>query len=707
MKRWSRASSLGALILVAAVCATASPVTASAEAPALSVAPHNELTIVAPAGAFAPSATSQSPTMSGSGSSRTWTFDGTAVALSATEGETFKVGTYSVGTAPGQFGVRISRNGNSCTGDTNSKVTIHDFAYSGEELTSLSATLQADCAGEGQTVADVRFNSTVSAQRAGALRLGQDAAPRRLTFTTPEATTVQDIAWAGDLSGQIKNNTCVGASLPAGGTCTVDLVARPVEIGAEYVALTIRDAEAKRLDTVSVTALGAETSEGGYTALSTPRRLLDTRTNNTPLRGGASRDVQMLGANGVPAGGVAAVVLNVTVVSPTANGNLAAYPAGLNPPTASSVNFNRGWTGANLVTVRPGTGVVNGKVRLLTSGGTTHVILDVVGYYRTAAGSSSISGAYGSFHPMEPYRLYDSRQDVKVNGYEIFDLWTDLGDNHNFRTKALALNVTAVSPEGAGHLTVWNGLNSTTVPTASTLNFTTGRTVPNMTIVPVSLCNSCNGAGTGVPAFSIANASSRKVHVIVDVVGLFDDNTILDGSRFKGQGSPKRILDTRSKLGFSTLAPQATGTGGTAAVRTPWTTSLSANLTAAAPTAASVLTAWSAELPRPGVSSMNPYAGQYVSNMVVPGISEQGQYKVHNDGKGNTNVILDVVGTYEFYRSEETAPATGVFTGATGLVASDARGALTKAPDSKSIAPDKASGSRTGSQDPSSKVNAR
>ncbi|WP_353951021.1 hypothetical protein V6K52_15450 [Knoellia sp. S7-12] len=703
MKRWSRVSSLGALILVAAVCATTSPVTASAAAPTLSVAPRNELTIVAPAGAVVPSVTTQTPGITGFGSSRTWATGTMSVQLSAFTGETFKVGTFQSGHAAGRLGVSITNNGASCTDGASSRVTVHEFTYDGDGLTSLAATLQANCSGTGQTVAELRFNSTVGAQRVGGLRLGQDGALRRVTLTTPEATTVQDIFWAGDLTVVVKANTCNGASLPAGGTCYVDVVPRTLEEGGEYIALSIRDAEAKRLDTVSITALGLQSPEGAYTPLATAKRFLDTRPGNVPLRAGTPRDLQVLGVNGMPSTGISTVVVNITVVAPNTGGYLTAYPAGTTAPTASSMNFSKGQTIANLVTVRANAG----KIRLLTSA-TTHVLVDVVGYYRNLAGTSSDPRAYGSFQQVEPYRLYDSRKDVKVNGYEIFDLWTDFGDDFNRRTKALAINVTVVAPEGPGHLTVWNGLNSTTVPNTSTLNFTAGRTVPNMTVVPVSLCYSCNAAGTGVPAFSIANASSKRVHVVVDVVGVFDDNSVEFGSRLKPLATPKRVVDTRASLGFKTLGAGATGTASAASVSTPWTTSLSGNLTAVGPTKYTWLTIWEAGTPKSGVSSMNPYPGQNVAAMVMPGISDARQFSVNN-AVGTTNVILDVVGTFEFYNTEEYAPETGVFTADTGLVASEAPGALTKAPDSKGIAPDKASASRTGSpaSAPASKVNSR
>ena len=42
------------------------------------------------------------------------------------------------------------------------------------------------------------------------------------------------------------------------------------------------------------------------------------------------------------------------------------------------MNFNKGFTGANLITVKLGTG---GKVRIYNNTGSTHVVVDVMGYY--------------------------------------------------------------------------------------------------------------------------------------------------------------------------------------------------------------------------------------------------------------------------------------------------------------------------------------
>jgi hypothetical protein len=73
-----------------------------------------------------------------------------------------------------------------------------------------------------------------------------------------------------------------------------------------------------------------------------------------------------------------AVVLNVTVVLPTAGGYLAVYPDGQARPNVSNLNFNAGDTIPNLVVVP----IVNGKVNFYNAaGGTVHVLADVFGYY--------------------------------------------------------------------------------------------------------------------------------------------------------------------------------------------------------------------------------------------------------------------------------------------------------------------------------------
>ncbi len=60
---------------------------------------------------------------------------------------------------------------------------------------------------------------------------------------------------------------------------------------------------------------------GGFTAV-TPARILDTRTGlgapAAKVAGGQTVELQVTGRGGIPAGGVSAVALNVTVTEPPA-----------------------------------------------------------------------------------------------------------------------------------------------------------------------------------------------------------------------------------------------------------------------------------------------------------------------------------------------------------------------------------------------------
>ncbi len=111
-----------------------------------------------------------------------------------------------------------------------------------------------------------------------------------------------------------------------------------------------------------------------------PARIADTRTGlggyDSPF-GTATRQLKVAGNGGVPAS-AKAVVLNVTVTGPTAPSHLTVWPNGVAKPTASNLNYVAGQTVPNAVTVKVGT---SGMIQLANNSGSTHVIVDVVGWY--------------------------------------------------------------------------------------------------------------------------------------------------------------------------------------------------------------------------------------------------------------------------------------------------------------------------------------
>ncbi len=73
------------------------------------------------------------------------------------------------------------------------------------------------------------------------------------------------------------------------------------------------------------------------------------------------------------------VVLNVTVVNPTAGSFLQLWPTGASQPTlGSSLNFDAGQIVPDAVTVKLGTA---GRVRVFNAVGSVDVIADVAGYF--------------------------------------------------------------------------------------------------------------------------------------------------------------------------------------------------------------------------------------------------------------------------------------------------------------------------------------
>ena len=125
--------------------------------------------------------------------------------------------------------------------------------------------------------------------------------------------------------------------------------------------------------------LGGTATQPGMFVAVPPARVLDTRTTS-PLGGGGNRTLTILGKGGVPAIGVAAVVINTTVTQTNIAGYLTVYPGATSMPLASNLNWSRpGTTIPNLVTVQVGS---DGTITFYNgSPGSTHVIADTAGYY--------------------------------------------------------------------------------------------------------------------------------------------------------------------------------------------------------------------------------------------------------------------------------------------------------------------------------------
>jgi outer membrane protein assembly factor BamB len=241
-----------------------------------------------------------------------------------------------------------------------------------------------------------------------------------------------------------------------------------------------------------------------------PSRILDTRIGlgapTGKLAGEATMPLQVTGQGGIPANGVSAVVLNVTVTEPVSGSFLTAWPAGQAKPVASNLNFVAGQTVPNLVIVKVGTG---GQVSLYNNAGATHVVADVAGWYGAEG-----TGGGADFSALPPARILDTRDGVGAPtgklgaGTTLPFQVTGRGGVPASGVAAVVLNVTVAEPTAGSFLTAWPAGQDR--PVASNLNFVAGQTVPNLVVVKV-------GAGGQVDLYSNAGAA----HVVADVSGWF------------------------------------------------------------------------------------------------------------------------------------------------------------------------------------------
>ena len=395
------------------------------------------------------------------------------------------------------------------------------------------------------------------------------------------------------------------------------------------------------LTSVGALAL-ADAPIGEFTAL-TPARVLDTRSGNGhdgAAGPGGTFDVQVTGRGGVPATGVAAVVVNATVTGPSAGSYLTVWPAGSPRPEVSNLNWVPGQTVPNLATVAVGAG---GRLSVYNAAGTADVVFDVLGYYADAGGPFG-----GRFLPAGPERILDTR--YGTGGVPAAPVGPDATLRFRVTDRAgvpasgvtgVVMNMTATSPTTGGWLTVHPG--DVPRPDASNLNFAAGTTIANLVTVRV-------------PAdgwVALHNASGHT-HVIADVVGYYTTEVTTNAGRFVPL-PPRRLLDTRRSYPISPGGAYDLTVAGAGGVQPDDAAAAVLNVTATQPSSGG----WLAVFPHdvcwaPNVSSLNFTAGQTVPNQVVVGLSSSphpicseppGTVRIRNEA-GFTHVLVDVFGIF-------------------------------------------------------------
>ncbi len=342
-----------------------------------------------------------------------------------------------------------------------------------------------------------------------------------------------------------------GLTLASGGALT----GMPTTTGTFNFTVTATESTGctgLRAYTVTVVGVGLQ-----FFPLPQPVRLLETRAGFT----GCTMPGVPINANGtltlparttcagIPAA-AAAVTGNITVV-PSGPGFLTLFPSSATQPTVANSNFGAGEITNNVFTV--GLGASDGAFKIFSSA-TTHVIVDVTGYYAPP----NTGGLY--FHPLAtPVRLLETRPSLTgciTPGTQLIGTGNPNADPNldlllqgrspvvapcnsiPATAQVLVGNATSVLPSALGYLTIYP--SGGTRPTVASSNYAGNDVINGPFAVKL-------GADGKFKIYTFATTN-----LVVDILGYYsEDATDANGAGllFNPLPSPVRLLETR--VGFA------------------------------------------------------------------------------------------------------------------------------------------------------------
>ena len=379
-----------------------------------------------------------------------------------------------------------------------------------------------------------------------------------------------------------------------------------------------------------------DTTAGTYNKVS-PVRVLDTRSGiGAPEAAIAPLSTVTFHIPDQLSSGIGAVLLEVTVVNPTAAGYATVFEAGAARPVVSNINFQSGQNVPNMavvaVTSSYDVSIYNG------SKGTVDLLADIQGYFEKGVNQ----GDPGTLVPVVPTRFLDTRSGIgisvkgKVAPYSVTKVQVAGPGLLPADASAVAINITAVGSPGKGYITAYPGDPR---PVASTVNFEANQNRANLALAEIGT------DGT----ISLYNGSPYPVDLLADVSGYFVGGTAAaDGSYTPS--STVRVVDTRqfgTGSGFvpslQTLRVQIFPAGD------PYATYIKAvavNVTAVNPQASGFLTTWDGTTSVPAVSNVNFQAQHDAAGSIVVPVNPDGTISIYNGSFGNVDVIVDLNGLF-------------------------------------------------------------
>jgi len=372
----------------------------------------------------------------------------------------------------------------------------------------------------------------------------------------------------------------------------------------------------------------------------TPVRVLDTRVGvglTGAFTANVPRTFQVAGSLGVPSN-AKAITANLTVTRQTAVGYVSVTPTATNSPPASTINFPVGDNRANNLTTRLSSDGKLSAVYKAGSGKTTHLILDVTGYFLE-------DGSGATYNSITPVRLLDTREALGLTGRFL------AGTPRTFQVSgvseipsaaiAISGNLTVTRQSAAGFVTVTP--DPTSNPPTSTLNFPIGDNRANGLVVPLS--------ATGSLSAVYKAAAGSTTDLILDVTGYYLSD--LNGLRFFPL-NPGRRLDSRvgtppGITAFQSGVPQSIVIDGHVGVP-PGAAAITGNLTVTRQTMGGYASITPDPTSTPPTSTINfPLFDNRANGVTVP-VNVSGSLSlVYKSGSSSatTVLLLDVTGYFK------------------------------------------------------------
>jgi len=322
--------------------------------------------------------------------------------------------------------------------------------------------------------------------------------------------------------------------------------------------------------------------------------------------------LKVVGLGGVPASGVVDVALSVVSVDSTAASSFTVFPHGGPRPASPQLSWVKAQRVNNLVWVRVGSG---GAVDVTNATGTSHLVVDVEGYYTSASGSGDVVAAVNGT------KLFDSRptkSPVPANGVQTVQVTGHAGVPSG--ATAALVQLTAVRPGQRDYVRAWAA--GAARPKSYALYAPKGAMTSATAVVPLS----SSGALSISPLFA--------THLVVTIEGWF-----IPAPSPPTTGVTSLVTPAKRLVRLSLAA----GATKTVALSKPSGMDSALITISASGQAGSYVSVWPAGQRTPPVATLSLGSGWVRTSRLTP-LGTNNSLSIHNAGRATIQILVDLCG---------------------------------------------------------------